>query len=82
MECRFAQWVSTLAVFGVQLWFLMRNPFLGTPGGREYVAVATSEIGFLCSALLPSSDAVCGTAPPLIEVIDRSYHVVATCIQV
>lgn len=60
----------------VPMWYLMRNPFMDNPGGRAFVRTATSEVGFLCYALLPSTEAFCATPPPVIKLLDTAFGVV------
>ena len=72
-HCRFAQWVSTLVLFLVPMWYLMRNPFLDNAGGRAFVRNATSEVGTLCRVLLPSPHTLCATAPPVIKMADSAF---------
>lgn len=74
--CRLTQWSTTLIVFLVQIWYLMRNPFLDNAGGRAYVQASSSEIAAACAMLLPSNDALCATSPPLIKALDDAATVV------
>lgn len=76
--CRAVQWISTLVLFLVPMWYLMRNPFLGHAAGRAFVRKVASEVSSLCKILLPSARAICGTAPPVMDFLDMAYAAFTT----
>eukprot|EP00892_Ulva_mutabilis_P004662 jgi/Ulvmu1/2568/UM014_0019.1 len=65
------QWVSTLVLFLVPFWFLMRDPFLDNPGGRGFVLLAMRDLRRVCRAVLP--DAACSAATRLEPLLDAVF---------